>query len=321
MALQVAAPDHPRHRRRPTPLDRSRAGLRALGNVSTNLPRRTSFAVWRKIIGAWPMPPRGWADVGVCLRLTREEAGLRFFSLREDYFDFCFPPRSNSSLIQALLRVVRSPEYRRSYPTCPAMRRRRRAKSSAPPETRSPGKCRKQDLLPRGFPATSLLPASLHCPGRPLRKLSTSVGSRSRRFRRRTRSDFRSWFSRSRQRSCNRRSSHFTPDRTIALVVLSPGGRSCAPDRRGAAPDPTTLIVDVAQAATWRPWPTIIAAWASTPRWKPSTPPAAGSRRCGSSRTRRRPEEAARPCSVDGRHVAEFRALRVARRGSPGACS
>lgn len=56
----------------------------------------------------------GWADVGVCLRLPCEEAGLRFLSLRDEYFELCFPARAeNDPRIQALLRVVRLPEYRR----------------------------------------------------------------------------------------------------------------------------------------------------------------------------------------------------------------
>jgi molybdate-binding protein len=56
----------------------------------------------------------GWADVGVCLRLTCEEAGLQFLNLRDEFFELCFPAQAESDpRIQALLRVVRSPEYRR----------------------------------------------------------------------------------------------------------------------------------------------------------------------------------------------------------------
>jgi molybdate-binding protein len=56
----------------------------------------------------------GWADVGVCLRLTCEEAGLQFLGLRDEYFELCFPAQSeHDPRIQALLRVVRSSEYRR----------------------------------------------------------------------------------------------------------------------------------------------------------------------------------------------------------------
>lgn len=56
----------------------------------------------------------GWADAGVCLRLTCEESGLQFLSLREEYFELCFSRNSESDpRIQALIRVVRSEEYRR----------------------------------------------------------------------------------------------------------------------------------------------------------------------------------------------------------------
>ena len=33
----------------------------------------------------------GWADAGVCLRLTSEEAGLDFLSVREEAYDLCYP--------------------------------------------------------------------------------------------------------------------------------------------------------------------------------------------------------------------------------------
>lgn len=56
----------------------------------------------------------GWADAGVCLRLACEEAGLRFLSLRDEYFELCYPAQAESDpRIQALVRVVRSAEYQR----------------------------------------------------------------------------------------------------------------------------------------------------------------------------------------------------------------
>ncbi len=56
----------------------------------------------------------GWADAGVCLRLTCEESGLNFLSLREEHFELCFSRKTESDpRIQALVRVVRSDEYRR----------------------------------------------------------------------------------------------------------------------------------------------------------------------------------------------------------------
>ncbi len=56
----------------------------------------------------------GWADIGVCHRLVCEEAGLRFYSVREEGFDLCFPASGEGDpRIDALLRVVRSSAYRR----------------------------------------------------------------------------------------------------------------------------------------------------------------------------------------------------------------
>jgi molybdate-binding protein/transcriptional regulator with XRE-family HTH domain len=54
------------------------------------------------------------ADAGICLRLTSEEAGLSFLSVRQEAYEFCLP----DALLQdprtaALLRVVRSAAYRR----------------------------------------------------------------------------------------------------------------------------------------------------------------------------------------------------------------
>lgn len=56
----------------------------------------------------------GWADVGVCLKLTAEEAGLEFLSVRNETYDICYradfepDPR-----FQALLTVCRSPGFRK----------------------------------------------------------------------------------------------------------------------------------------------------------------------------------------------------------------
>jgi molybdate-binding protein len=56
----------------------------------------------------------GWADAGVCHRLASEEAGLRFFGVREEQFDLCYPEgEKDDPRIGALLAVVRSPSYRR----------------------------------------------------------------------------------------------------------------------------------------------------------------------------------------------------------------
>ena len=55
----------------------------------------------------------GWADVGVCLRLASEEAGLDFFALREEDCDLCFPAQyAGDPRIRALVAAVRSESYR-----------------------------------------------------------------------------------------------------------------------------------------------------------------------------------------------------------------
>lgn len=62
----------------------------------------------------------GWADAGVCHKLVSEEAGLRFLPVREEAFDLCFTTSSeNDPRIQALLKVVRSAEYRRTLGELP----------------------------------------------------------------------------------------------------------------------------------------------------------------------------------------------------------
>src|SRR5262249_44010161 len=56
----------------------------------------------------------GWADVGVCLRLTGEEAGLDFLGLREESYEICYPAAMNHDRrIRSLVEVVRSAGYRR----------------------------------------------------------------------------------------------------------------------------------------------------------------------------------------------------------------
>lgn len=56
----------------------------------------------------------GWAEAGVCHRLAAEEAGLGFLGVRTEGFDLCFPTAAESDpRIAALVRVVRTPEFRR----------------------------------------------------------------------------------------------------------------------------------------------------------------------------------------------------------------
>ncbi len=55
----------------------------------------------------------GWADVGVCVRLVSEEAGLEFLSVRDETYDLCFPTESiDDPRIVALIEAVRSESYR-----------------------------------------------------------------------------------------------------------------------------------------------------------------------------------------------------------------
>jgi molybdate-binding protein/DNA-binding XRE family transcriptional regulator len=62
----------------------------------------------------------GWAEVGVCVRIACEEAGLRFLPLRDETYDLCFSAASESDpRIQALVRVVRSESYRRQLADLP----------------------------------------------------------------------------------------------------------------------------------------------------------------------------------------------------------
>jgi molybdate-binding protein/DNA-binding XRE family transcriptional regulator len=56
----------------------------------------------------------GWADVGVCLRLTSEEAGLDFLSVRHEYYDLCYAATmEDDPRIRALIAAVQSASYRR----------------------------------------------------------------------------------------------------------------------------------------------------------------------------------------------------------------
>jgi molybdate-binding protein/DNA-binding XRE family transcriptional regulator len=55
----------------------------------------------------------GWADVGVCVRLVSDEAGLDFLAVRDEAYDLCFPTHGAADpRIQALVQTVQSPAYR-----------------------------------------------------------------------------------------------------------------------------------------------------------------------------------------------------------------
>lgn len=62
----------------------------------------------------------GWADAGVCLRLTAEEAGLRFLNVREEAYDLCFADENASDpRIRRLLEALTSHTYRRQVDDLP----------------------------------------------------------------------------------------------------------------------------------------------------------------------------------------------------------
>jgi molybdate-binding protein len=55
----------------------------------------------------------GWADVGVCLRLVSEEAGLSFLEVRQETYELCYAAQAEADpRIRALVQAVRSPGYR-----------------------------------------------------------------------------------------------------------------------------------------------------------------------------------------------------------------
>jgi molybdate-binding protein/DNA-binding XRE family transcriptional regulator len=65
----------------------------------------------------------GWADVGVCLRLASEEGQLAFLPVGEECYDLCFRrDRAADPRIAALIRAVRSSEYRRLLGELPGYR-------------------------------------------------------------------------------------------------------------------------------------------------------------------------------------------------------
>ena len=55
----------------------------------------------------------GWAEAGVCVKFSAEEAGLNFLPLRNETLDFCFPTSlQHDARIQALGRLVRDRAWR-----------------------------------------------------------------------------------------------------------------------------------------------------------------------------------------------------------------
>ena len=62
----------------------------------------------------------GWADVGVCLRLVSDQAGLGFIHVRNEAYDLCFPTAFESDpRIRKLLELLRSPSTRSLFASLP----------------------------------------------------------------------------------------------------------------------------------------------------------------------------------------------------------
>ena len=56
----------------------------------------------------------GWAEAGVCVRFSADEAGLNFLPVRKEALDLCFPAAfQHDPRIQALVRLLRSRSHRR----------------------------------------------------------------------------------------------------------------------------------------------------------------------------------------------------------------
>ena len=65
----------------------------------------------------------GWADVGVCIRLVCEEAGLSFIKVREEAYDLCVAASAeNDPRLRKLMDVIRSPALRMQYGALPGYR-------------------------------------------------------------------------------------------------------------------------------------------------------------------------------------------------------
>jgi molybdate-binding protein/DNA-binding XRE family transcriptional regulator len=56
----------------------------------------------------------GWAEAGVCVRLSAEEVGLNFLTVRTEALDLCFPVQSqHDPRVRGLIGLLRSRGYRR----------------------------------------------------------------------------------------------------------------------------------------------------------------------------------------------------------------
>lgn len=68
----------------------------------------------------------GWAQAGVCVRLSAEDAGLHFLPVRTESLDLCFPVAlMHDPRIQGLVRLLRSRAHRRLIDDLPGYDARR----------------------------------------------------------------------------------------------------------------------------------------------------------------------------------------------------
>ena len=62
----------------------------------------------------------GWADVGVCLRLVSDQAGLGFIHVRNEAFDLCFSASIEADLrVKKLIDLLRSPAIQTLFESLP----------------------------------------------------------------------------------------------------------------------------------------------------------------------------------------------------------
>lgn len=61
----------------------------------------------------------GWADAGITLRISGEEAGLNFIPIRREAYDLCYSAATERDpRLQAMLGAIRSVEFRRRLAEC-----------------------------------------------------------------------------------------------------------------------------------------------------------------------------------------------------------
>ena len=75
---------------------------------------RTTKRVLTSHTAVAEMVRSGWAEAGVCVQLSAEDAGLRFLPVRTESLDFCFPSSmQHDPRVLGLIRLLRSRAHRR----------------------------------------------------------------------------------------------------------------------------------------------------------------------------------------------------------------